>query len=153
MRSIAVAAVCCLCLVSCVGTKEFTIHTQPEGADVTVNGVPQIGRTPLVMTTYQDKDLGIVASKPGYETAAHTVRTRSNWWLALLWTKTDPRAQYIEEDEVTIPLKKIPTAEDYRPSAMPPYTDGGGATTPKERSKSSQSTVPSLRPMPSNLEG
>lgn len=98
----------------------------------------------MVLEIKQDKDLGIVATKPGYESAAHTVRTTSNWWLALLWTKHDPRARIIEEDEVTIPMQRIPSAEDYTPSSMPPYTGGGGRTTPK-------ASVPELRPMPEGL--
>ena len=138
-----VCAAVCLCFASCVGTKKFTIHTQPEGALVAINGVPQEGKTPMTLEIKQEKDLGIVADKPGYESAAHTVSTRTNWWLSLLWTKSDPRAQYIEEDEVTIPLKKIPSADDFRPSAMPPYTGGGGRTAPAE--------VPALRPMPAGL--
>ena len=108
-----------------------------------INGVPQEGKTPMTLDIKQEKDLGIVVDKPGYESAAQTVNTRTNWWLSLLWTKHDPRAQYIEEDEVTIPLKKIPTAGDFRPSAMPPYTGGGGLTAPAE--------VPALRPMPAGL--
>lgn len=137
----------CLCLVSCIGTKKFTIHTQPEGASISINGKAQSGETPMVLEISQEKDLGIVASKPGYETAAHTVTTRSNWWLSLLWTKNDPRAQYIEENEVTIPMKKIPTAAGFRASAMPTYTGGGGYTTPK----TSAPEVPELRPMPQDL--
>lgn len=147
MKRLCIAA-CCLGLLSCVGTKELTIRTQPEGADVSVNGVLLKGQTPLKLKVSQKKDLGIVASKPGYETAAHTIHTRSNWWLALLWTKNDPRAQYIEEDEVTLTLRKIPTAEFYKPSTMPPYTGGGGYTAPP---KMPASKVPELRPMPQDL--
>ena len=143
IRSIAVAALC-VALVSCMGTKKLTILTQPTGADVSVNGVMLKGKTPLTIEVSQKKDLGIVASKPGYETAAHTVKTRSNWWLALLWTKNDPRAQYIEEDEVMISLKKIPAAEGYRATTIPPYTGGSGRMAPASK-------VPELRPMPSNL--
>ena len=130
------------CLVSCIGTKEFTIRTEPEGAQIAINGVPQPGKTPLTLEVSQEKDLGIVATKPGYETAAHTVPTRTSWWQALLWTESDPRAQYIEEDEVTIKLDKIPSLQDYRPSKLPVYDGGGGVTAPQ---------APALRPMPENL--
>lgn len=143
-----IAACCCLGVVSCVGTKELTIRTQPEGADISINGVLLKGQTPLKLKVSQKKDLGIVASKPGYETAAQTLHTRSNWWLSLLWTKNDPRAQYIEEDEVTINLAKIPTATSYKPSVMPPYTGGGGYTTPPQVPASK---APELRPMPQDL--
>lgn len=129
-------------LVSCVGTKKLTIYTQPEGAEVSVNGVPLRGKTPVTLTVSQKKDLGIVASKPGYESAAYTVKTRSSWWLSLLWTKNDPKAQYIAENEVKLTLKKIPLTQDYSPSAIPPYTGGGGRTSPQ---------VPALRPIPQDL--
>lgn len=127
-RLLILATVCAL--ASCIGTKEFTIRTQPEGAQIAINGVPQQGETPMTLTISQEKDLGIVASKPGYETAAYTVVTQTSWWQALLWTKNDPRAQYIEEDEITIPMEKIPTPEAFRPSKLPTYTGGGGATAP-----------------------
>lgn len=130
----------CVAMASCIGTKKLTIRTDPSGADVSINGVPMSEKTPFSLEISQKKDLGIVASKPGYESAAHTLTTRTNWWLSLLWTKNDPRAQYIEEDEVTLTLKKIPTAMGYRPSAIPAYTGGGGYTTP-----------PELRPMPADL--
>lgn len=130
-----------LIAVSCVGTKQFTIHTRPEGAEVSINGVPQPGKTPVTLEVKQDKDLGIVAMKPGYESAAIVVPTQTSWWRSLLWTSSDPRAKYIEEDEVTLEMSKIPSAANYVPSAIPPYTGGGGRT----------SSVPDLRPMPSDL--
>lgn len=132
IRLLTLAAACAA--VSCIGTKEFTIHTYPEGAQVAINGVPQQGVTPMTVEVSQEKDLGIVVSKPGYENAAHTVTTQTSWWQALLWTKNDPRAQYIDEDEVTIPMKKIPTPENFRPTSLPAYTGGGGFTVPKLRS-------------------
>lgn len=138
-------AAVCVGLASCMSTKTLTIRTQPEGADVSVNGVHLEGKTPLKLQISQRKDLGIVASKPGYETAAHTLTTKSNWWLALLWTKNDPKAQYIEEDEVTLTLKKIPSLQRYSPSAIPPYTGGGAYTTPQK------SKAPELRSMPKEL--
>lgn len=132
-----------------MGTKSLIIRTDPPGADLTLNGVPLKDKSPIKLKISQRKDLGIVASKPGYESAAHTLNTRTNWWLALLWTKNDPKAQYIEEDEVTLTLRKIPTAAGYRHSTLPPYTGGGGFTTPA----ASQSKPPELRPMPAELEG
>lgn len=141
-------AACCLGLVSCVGTKELTIRTLPEGADVCINGEVIQGKTPMKIKVSQKKDLGIVASKAGYETAAKTLYTHSSWWLSLLWTKNDPRARYIEEDEVTLTLAKIPSAEGYKPSSLPPYTGGGGCTAPP-RLPASQ--IPELRPMPQDL--
>lgn len=138
------AGVLCLCMISCVGTKKITILTQPDGAEISINGTPQ-GKTPLVLEVKQTKALGIVASKPGHEVTAYTVPTRTNWWLSLLWTKNDPRAQYIEQDEVMITLKKIPSAANFRASEMPAYTGGGGYTTPKP------AAPPVLRPMPADL--
>lgn len=141
-RLLTLASACAL--VSCIGTKEFTIRTQPEGAQISINGVPQEGTTPMTLEIAQSKDLGIVASKPGYENAACTVVTQTSWWQSLLWTKSDPRSQYIEEDEVTIPMEKIPTPELFRPTKLPAYTGGGGATTPPP-------TVPKLGEIPAEI--
>lgn len=135
----------CLGLVSCIGVKKFTILTEPAGAEISINGDPQPGKTPMTVEISQEKDLGIVASKPGYESAARTVPTKTSWFQALLWTKNDPRAQYIEEDSITIPLKKIPSVSAYRESSIPPYTGGGG------RTRSVESAAPALRPMPDDL--
>lgn len=147
-RCLPTIAAMCMVLASCVGSKKFTIYTQPEGADVSVNGVLLKGKTPVTLTVSQSKDLGIVASKPGYETAAYTVKTRSSWWLSLLWTKNDPKAQYIAEDEVRLSLKKIPLTQDYSPSVIPPYTGGGGRTA---KPALPAMKAPELRPMPRNL--
>lgn len=126
--------------VACHSTKEFTIRTLPEGARVSINGKPVEGKTPVTTTIRQDKDLGIIVEKPGYQLASQTVYTKSNWWLSLLWTEHDPRAQYIEEDEVTIPLKRIPTAAEYRPTPLPPYTGGAAG--------GEKISAPALRPLP-----
>lgn len=131
-----------LCLVSCYGTKEFTIYTQPEGANVSINGKPVQGKTPVTTTIEQDKDLGIVVDKPGYRIASKTVYTQSNWWLRLLWSKNDPRSRYIEEDEVFVPMEKISTAAQFVPSTLPEYT-GGAAAAKRETPQ-----PPPLRPMP-----
>lgn len=128
-------------LASCVGTKEFTVETYPEGADISING-KNVGKSPVTLEIAQDKSLGIVAYKPGYEVTSHTVETKTNGWLALIWTKSDPKAQYIEEDTVAIPMKKIQTVNTYKPSQLPEYTGGGGRTAPK---------APELRPMPSGF--
>lgn len=133
----------CACLTCCVGTKKLTIRTTPERADITINGVPQEGTTPMTVTVSQKRALGIVASKPGYESAAYTVNTRSNWWLALLWTKDDPRAQTIPEDEVNITLQRIPSAETFRAKSLPPYG--------MPLNSSSVSQPPALRALPKNL--
>ncbi|MBQ9836118.1 MAG: PEGA domain-containing protein [Akkermansia sp.] len=136
------AALFVLCLVSCYGTKEFTIYTQPEGANVTINGKPIEGKTPITTTIEQDKDLGIVVDKPGYRIASKTVYTQSNWWLRLLWSDNDPRSQFIEEEEVFIPMEKISSAASFVPSSLPEYT--GGAAAAKRETR----TAPPLRPMP-----
>lgn len=131
-----------LCLASCYGTKEFTIYSTPEGANVSINGKPIEGKTPVTTTIKQDKDLGIVVDKPGYRIASKTVYTQSNWWLRLLWSENDPRSQFIEEDEVIVPLEKISPASSFVPSSLPEYT--GGAAAAKRHS----SAPPTLRPLP-----
>ncbi len=135
-------AVLSLCLSACHGTKEITIYTQPEGANVSINGKPIEGKTPLTTTINQDKDLGIVVDKPGYRVASKTVYTQTNWWLRLLWSENDPRSQYIEENEVFVPMEKISTAASFVPSSLPEYT-GGAAAARRETP-----TPPALRPMP-----
>ncbi len=139
-KLIPVTAVALLCITSCVGTKNIRIITEPKGASVSINGELQKEVTPANVKVEQKRDLGIVVSLPGYETASRTVYTRTNWWLSLLWTKTDPRARFIEEDEVYIPLKKIPTLQEYVPTTLPAYS--------KEHKKA---TTPPLRSMPKNL--
>lgn len=130
----------CACLGACVGSKKMLISTEPAGARVSINGVLQEGVTPMKVTVDQSRDLGIVAEKDAYETATRVVYTRTNWWLSLLWTKTNPRARFIEENEVHIPLKKIPTVSTYVPTPLPPYTGEHG-----------QTAAPPLRSMPDNL--
>ncbi len=141
MKRLLPACLLALAFASCYGTKEFTIRTEPEGAQVSVNGQHYEGRkTPMTIEVKQDKDLGITAMKPGYEVATATVPTQTSTWGAILWNKHDPRAQYIEEDEITIPLKKIPTAAGFTPVSMPAYQ-------PPAR-QGLQSSAPELRPMP-----
>ena len=103
MKCRMLACVLGLILASCVGTKKLSIRTEPAGATVCINGVPQGSVTPMEVEVNQKKDLGIVVSKPGYESTAYTVATRTNWWLSLLW---------------------IPTLSNFRASSMPPYTGG-----------------------------
>lgn len=116
-------------LVSCYGTKEFTIKTEPAGALITLNG-KEVGTSNLTMEIEQSKDLGIVATKPGYQTAAKTVETKVNRFLSFIWTDESPYAKYIDEDGVTIPLQRIMTPETYSPTILDPYTGGGGRTSP-----------------------
>ena len=141
MKSAFFLPVVSLLLVSCVGPKELSIDTAPEGAEITING-EYVGKTPLVTTIAQDKTLGIVARKSGYEIGSETLVPASSPFLSFVWTENDPKAKYIEEDSVTIPLKKIPTPSSYTPSIMPKYTGGGGSTS------AALPEVPALRPMP-----
>jgi len=138
-RKILFLAACSLCLSACIGSKDFTIRTLPEGAHVCINGKSYEGKTPITLEIKQDKDLGIVVDKPGYETTSATVTTKTSWWVALLWTKSDPRAQYIEENEITIPMKKIPTVASYKPSVLPAW---------KDEKPAKGSALPPLRPLP-----
>ncbi len=151
MKRLLPATLLALSLASCYGTKDFTIRTEPEGATIAINGRPYEGRTtPMTVTIEQDKNLGITAMKPGYEVATRTVETKTSLWGAILWNKHDSRAQYIEEDEVTIPLQKIPTAANFTPSSIPGYQPPGsipGYQPPASRGLGG-SSAPALRSMP-----
>ena len=97
---------CCLC-VACQGQKPFVIKTTPPGATVSINGKEYAGKTPLEVEIAQDKDLGIVVHKDGYAVESATVNTQTSWLGSLLWTESSPHARYIEEDEITIPLRRL----------------------------------------------
>lgn len=130
-----------LLLVACVGTKEFTVTTSPEGADISING-EFIGKSPVTTEIEQHKTLGIVAYKSGYEVASETISPVSDKFLSFIWTESDPKSKYIEEDSVAIQLRKIPEPSAYVPSVMPRYSGGGGST------KAVLPEAPALRPMP-----
>ncbi len=130
-----------LLLVSCVGTKEFTVNTFPESADISING-QYVGKSPVTTEINQDKTLGIIAHKSGYEVASETISPVSSKFLSFIWTESDPKSKYIEEDSVSITMKKIQTASSYTPSTMPAYTGGGGSTS------AAIPEPPALRPMP-----
>ena len=137
-KGISFLAVSSLALVACVGQKQFTIETTPPGASVTINGRPIEGKTPITIEIEQDKDLGIVVEKPGYSIGSATVNTQTSWWRALLWTENDPKARYIEEDSITIPLKPNSASSTYSPTIM------GTFSFPDD----SESKAPPLKPMP-----
>ncbi len=145
-RILPTVAVFGLVLVSCTQNKDFTIRTLPEGAKISINGKDQGEHSPLTVSIDQGKDLGITAFKPGYEVASATVETKTSFWRSLLWNKHDPRARYIEEDEITIPLKRIASSRDFAPTRLPAYKPPF-----KNRSAtgSAGSSAPALRPMPS----
>lgn len=138
-RFILLTAVC-LGLVSCIGDKNLRIYTEPEGASITINGKSYTGSTPMEIRISQKKDLAIVATKPNYQTAAYTLTTKPGFWSSLVWTKNDPRAQYIEENEVTLRLQPIPSSQGYRPQMIPENQAQRKAMSP-----------PALRPMPKGL--
>ena len=141
MKNACILSALALMLVSCVGTKDFTVYTYPEGADISING-EAVGKSPVTTEINQDKTLGILARKPGYMIASETITPQTSKFLAFVWTKDDPKAKYIEEDSVHINLQKIPTPASYTPSTMPKYTGGGGSTS------AVLPEPPSLRPMP-----
>ena len=141
-KRLAVTAVAALLLAACSQPTDFTVLSNPHGAEITINGKP-VGITPVVTKVAQDKNLAIVAYKPGYQSASKTIPTKTNWWRTLLWTKHDPKAQYLEETSVTFNLSPIPSAANYTRSQMPVYT---GGVKPQQPVKSE---APSLRPMPS----
>ncbi|MBR1981224.1 MAG: PEGA domain-containing protein [Akkermansia sp.] len=134
-------------LVSCYGTKDFTIRTSPEGARIAING-KDVGASPITVEIEQDKNLGIVAYKPGYTVASETVPTQTSTILSWIWTKDSPYAKYIEEDEILLPMRKIATVENYRPTTLEPYTGGGGRTAPGRTDRGNSSAAPPLRDMP-----
>ena len=109
-------------LASCqnMPPKDFTVHTAPEGARISING-QEVGTSPVTTQVEQTKDLGIIAQKPGYELAAATVATRQGWLRSFLWSKWSTKSQYIEENEVTLPLRKIEAPQDFKPVELPPF--------------------------------
>lgn len=141
MKRVLPLLACCVLLASCAGTKNFTIRTAPEGADVSING-KYVGKSPLTLEVEQTKSLGIVAHKDGYELGSATVPTKSHWFLAILWTKNDPKAQVLTKDSVHIDMKKIPSAANYKPVPLPAFAPPAG-TFPERASE-----APALRPMP-----
>ena len=143
MRSrLFISAVVAAVLASCAGTKEFTIHTTPcDGATVHINGKLIEGTTPVTTEIAQDKDLGIVVEKEGYQVGSATICTQTSWWRSLLWTENDPLARYIEQDEVTIPMEKIRTVKTYTPTLLPTFNPPPAAI----------QAAPSLRPLPAGL--
>lgn len=121
-RSLLSLTVCSLFLISCSqGTKEFTIITNPSDAKIYINGERAEGNSPLHTEIDQSKDLAIVAIKPGYEVTSENIQTMTSFWKSLVWTQKDPLAQYIEQDSIIIPLKKLQDAKDYRSSKIPKF--------------------------------
>lgn len=141
MHKLLLPAVAALLLVSCAGTKSFTIRTSPaketKGAMVVVNG-KKVGASPVTLDIKQDKSLAIVVTKPGFEAATATVKNEPDFWLSLLWTKNDPKAQVIKQNSITIPMKSIPTSQGYNPGSLPDFS----------MPKPGTDDVPSLRAMP-----
>lgn len=96
----------------------------------------------MTLRIKQDKDLGIVVRKPGYQSTSETVRTKTSMFQSLLWTSHDPRAQYIEEDEITIPLTPISTPANFTPTKIPAYNNPNIPAPVK---------APALRDMPTGI--
>ena len=137
-----IIGLCCAVLASCAGTKEFSIRTTPcDGATVHINGKRIEGTTPVTTEIKQDKDLGIVVEKDGYRVSSATIYTSTNWWLSLLWTKNDPKARYIEEDEVIIPMEKVPAIPSYKPTKLPAFQPPAAAI----------QAAPTLHPLPEGI--
>ncbi len=140
----------CLALASCVAQKQFTVNTSPQGAAVTINGKSISGVTPVTTEIREDKDLGIVVERPGYEVGSLTVNTKTSWWRSLLWTENDPRARYIEEDSVTIPLKPLRNNATYTPSTLDSFQLPTSDSSSSSYKPLNNSTAPALRDMPSS---
>ena len=141
MKSPLYFSVLALFLASCAGTKDFSITTEPEGADISVNG-KYVGKSNVEIEIEQDKTLGIVAHKSGYEVTSATITPVTSKFLSFIWTESDPKSKYIAEDSVHLTLRKLQTPASYTPRAMPPYTGGGGPTS------AVVPAAPELRPMP-----
>lgn len=109
-------------LASCqnMPPKDFTVHTKPEGARISING-KDVGTSPVTTRVEQTGDLAIVAQKPGYELAATSIATKQGKLRSFLWTEWSSKAQYIEEDEVTLPLRRMEAPQDYKPAELPPF--------------------------------
>jgi len=121
-RSLLNLTLCSILLISCSqGMKDFTILTNPSGADIYINGERAKGLSPLTTEVNQSRDLAIVAIKPGYEVETKKISTETNFWKALIWTQKDPLAQYIEQDSVSITLKRIQSLKNYKPSKIPKF--------------------------------
>ena len=120
--SASLAAAALLALASCqnMASKDFTVHTLPEGAAISING-EKVGTSPVTTKVEQIKDLGIVAEKEGYEVASATIPTKPGRIRSFLWTKWSSKSQYIEEDEVTLPLKRVEAVEEYKPGKLPEF--------------------------------
>lgn len=140
-RSLLFSALAALVVVSCADTKELRVYSDPSGAQIDING-KAVGVTPLVTTIKQDKNLAIVAHKPGYQVATTTINTQTNWWRTLLWTEHDPKARFIEEDDVKLHLMPIPSSGQYKPAPLPAYINSSPS------SKKIPGEAPALRPMP-----
>lgn len=151
MRSkIFIISMLCVALASCVAQKQFTVNTSPQGATVTINGKSIPGVTPVTTEIREDKDLGIVVERPGYEVASRTINTKTSWWRSLLWTENDPRARYIEEDSVTIPMKPLRNNSTYTPSTLDSFRMPTSSSSDSPYKPLRDSKVPALRDMPSS---
>lgn len=140
-KKILLSSLAVLVLASC--TQEFkniAFNTLPEGATIYINGKEQLSKTPFTAEVKQQAEVSVVAMKPGYRTANKTLTPETDTFCAIMWTKYDERARYLKEDEVTIPLEKLDTPREYKPSTLPAYQ-------PPTRS-SEERKVPELRPMP-----
>ncbi|MFI3242971.1 MAG: PEGA domain-containing protein [Akkermansia sp.] len=145
-KKLLLSSLCTLLAVSCTHEyKDLRINTSPQGANIRINGEEKASKTPFTTSVMQRGNVAIVAEKPGYVTATRNIEPETDWFLRLVWTKTDERTRYIEEDEVTIPLKKIDDPKAYKPSALPAYIPPPNANNTRDKSLEEP---PTLRPMP-----
>lgn len=136
-----------LSLAACSTTKDFTIITDPVGASVSINGKKIEGvATPATVEIDQTKNLAITVEKPGYQLDSEIIKTTTNWWRDLIWTEYSPYSRYIEEDEITISLKKIASPAAFKPTPLPPFNPPSSKSSSKGTDASS--LIPGLRPMP-----
>lgn len=95
-----------LMLAACSTTKNIYVSSQPEGADIVING-KKVGRTPDFILVDQKYPVEIVLEKPGYVSTSRTLTPEPSTMGKVLWTSDDPRSNVIRENAVTLRMKKV----------------------------------------------
>ncbi len=113
-----------LALISCSSTKDFTVKTNPVGADIFING-KSVGKSNLTTKIAQNRVLTVMACKDGYVVTSTTIEPKTNRFMSWFWPEDSPGVRYIEGDEITINLEKLVTSQSYRPTTLAPFTGGG----------------------------
>ncbi len=147
LKKLLFSSLAALMTVSCTHEyKDILINTTPQGATIRINGEEKESKTPFTTSVKQRENVAIVAEKTGYVTTTRNIEPATDTFLSVVWTKSDERTRYIEEDVINIPMKKIETPKLYKatelPAFNPPFKTYSG-----EEDKSIEE-APTLRPMP-----